>query len=375
MKFLLEAPQRAPYITGTDRIAFNVIKELHRIDPLNTYEVICSKEFPYISSAVTGNNFSIRYTRNRTRLQTLGRAPISVVRMLYRKVLKPYDAFCSFHNLSSPPIKHSPTVSFALDLIPFFFPDWYHESLPARQMYARRLARARKNVDRFVAISHHTKKDLVDHLDIDPEHIDVVYLAADDRFAPVVDPERLSFVRDKYKLPDRFLLTAGSNEPRKNVRGVVAAFAQVPAATRSSCPLVVIGPPWRDRPIQAEYGQTKFLGMVDDGDLPAVYSLATGFVFLSLYEGFGLPALEAMACGTPVIASATTSVPEVVGSAGLLVDPEDIDACSEAMTHLLEDSELAEKLSASGLERAKTFRWKRTAESVVTTLAHVSSGA
>lgn len=372
MRFVLEAPQQAPYVTGTDRIAFNVISRLQRIDSDNTYTVICSPDFDYIPSAITVSNFNISYRKRRGPVGRVTRMPIAAVGLLRRRFLHHVSAFCSFHNLSSPPIKYAPTVSFALDLIPLIFPNWYHSSPAAHQMYLRRLTRARKNVDRFLAISQHTKSDLVTRLGIPADKIDVVYLAADEVFAPLSEPESLSRVRAKYKLPQRFLLTAGSNEPRKNVQTVADAFSQLPADLRKSYPLVVMGPPWRGRPIDDRYGSSIFVGEVADQDLPAIYSLASGFVFLSLYEGFGLPVLEAMACGTPVIASATTSVPEVVGDAGILVNPQDSTAVAGEMERLLDDPDLAQRLSDSGLKQAHSFCWQRTAQSVLETLTEVS---
>lgn len=372
MRFILEAPQQAPWITGTDRIGFNVIKHLQRLDTVNRYRVICNPDFEYVSSAITAPNFGVIHRRRRSRAATVVGLPAAAVRLLGRKFLRPIDAFCSFHNLSSPTIKYAPTVSFALDLIPLVFPDWYHSSLPGRRLYEARLERATHNVDRFIAISEHTKCDLVTRLQIPPSKIDVAYLAADEMFHRETNPGVLSDVRSRYNLPERFLLTSGSNEPRKNVRAVVDAFSRLPEATRGACPLVIIGPFWGSGSLGNHFGSATYAGEIADADLPAVYSLASGFILVSLYEGFGLPVLEAMACGTPVVASATTSLPEVVGDSGILVHPEDVVAISDAMERLIEDPALAQRLSTRGLSRASLFTWESTARSVLDALMIVS---
>ena len=298
------------------------------------------------------------------------------MRLLGRRYLAPVDAFCSFHNMSSAPIKYAPTISFALDLIPLHFPDWYHSSLPSRRNYEHRLDRAKRNVDRFLAISEHTKSDLVSHLGIPSDKIHVAYLAADDNFRPVTDPHLLSRVRDRYGLPSRFILTAGSNEPRKNVRTVIDAFSRLPISLRDRCPLVVMGPLWGKRASDVETfgnGSTvRYIGEVEESHLPSIYSLSSAFIFLSLYEGFGLPALEAMTCGAPVLASSTSSIPEVVGEAGILVHPEDVDAITTGLEQIMTDDALIERLSALGIDQAAGFDWRSTTQVVFDSLMEVS---
>lgn len=373
MKFILEAPQQARWVTGTDRIGFNVIRHLQRLDVVNRYLVICNPDFPYVCSAITGSNFGVIPRRARSRMATVLGMPMAAIRLTGRRLLRPVDAFCSFHNLSSPPVKYSPTISFALDLIPLVFPHWYHSSLPARRLYETRLERATRNVDRFIAISEHTKSDLISRLGIPSSRIEVAYLAADQMFRPQTDPDVLSEVRHRYKLPQRFLLTAGSNEPRKNVRTVINAFSRLREGTRRSCPLVVMGPVWGNESAIGTGDSVLEVGEIADPDLPAVYSLASGFVFLSLYEGFGLPAVEAMACGTPVLVSSTTSVPEVVADAGVLVHPEDVVAITSCLEKLIEDRAMGDRLSTLGLKRAQDFSWESTTKVVFDSLMAVSS--
>jgi alpha-1,3-rhamnosyl/mannosyltransferase len=164
------------------------------------------------------------------------------------------------------------------------------------------------------------------------------------------------------------MLSVGTLEPRKNLARCIAAFASLPQALRAACPLVIAGgagwgealPPSAQSLVAA--GELRLTGYVDASVLPYLYGGARLLAYPSIYEGFGLPPLEAMACGVPVIASNLSSLPEVVGDAGLLVDPADERAIAEAMRTLLEDPERASALARAGLERARGFSWRRCAE-------------
>ena len=167
--------------------------------------------------------------------------------------------------------------------------------------------------------------------------------------------------------PDRpFILGVGTLQPRKNFAGLIAAYAPLRQRARAAASLVIVGQRAGSTTgifaAVAELGleeQVRFLGFVADEDLPALYTLADVFAFPSFYEGFGIPILEAMACGTPVVASNASSLPEVVGDAGLLVTPEDTEALAEALERALEDSALRATLIARGQEQARRFTWER----------------
>jgi alpha-1,3-rhamnosyl/mannosyltransferase len=178
----------------------------------------------------------------------------------------------------------------------------------------------------------------------------------------------LEAVRRKYGLPEYFVLYLGSNKPHKNLGRLVEAWAQFRNSKFEIRSLVVAGH-WDSRYPQAQQKATelglgeavRFLGDVSEADLPALYNLATVFAFPSLYEGFGLPPLEAMACGTPVVCANTSSLPEVVGDAALLFDPLDVPALAAALAQALSDADLRTALHARGLARARLFSWERTA--------------
>jgi glycosyltransferase involved in cell wall biosynthesis len=225
-------------------------------------------------------------------------------------------------------------------------------------------------MDLIITISEHTKRDAVELLGIEPDRVRVTPLAAHECFRPLRDPEALRELRERYGLGNRpYILTVGTLEPRKNHCRLIEAFARL----RRRDPglihrLVLVGAKgWLFEPIFETVrrlgleGHVRWLDYVPFDDLPGLMSGTELFVYPSLYEGFGLPPLEAMSCGAPVIASATTSLPEVVGEAGILVDPEQVDEITAAMHRVLTDPHLRTALRAAGLERAKQFTWERTA--------------
>jgi Glycosyltransferase len=229
-----------------------------------------------------------------------------------------------------------------------------------------------KKADKIITISQHTKKDLLEHLMIPPEQIEPVYLGVDPHFR-VIHQNQLTETREKYHLPERFILYVGSEQPRKNFQSVIRAFQSLKNTYNlEGIKLVKVGRPQigeDDRKaifdLIGELGLAKdvfFMDYVPEEDLPSMYNLADLFVYPSLYEGFGLPPLEAMACGTPVVTSNTSSLPEVVGDAGIMVDPLDVDALADSMHQVLTDDVLHEKLRNMGIARAREFSWEKTAQ-------------
>ncbi len=220
--------------------------------------------------------------------------------------------------------------------------------------------------DAVIAISESTRQDAARLYGVDAARIRVVYPGIDVYFQPVPAEDTL-VVRCKYHLPERFILSVGTIEPRKNYTTLLEAYRLI-KGRQGELGLVIAGKKgWlyneffqklRDLGLA---GEVSLLGFVADDDLPALYSAADLFVFPSLYEGFGLPVLEAMACGTPVVCSNTSSLPEVAGDAALLVPPADVRALAEAMERVLTDEHLWARMGSRGLERAGGFRWERAA--------------
>lgn len=226
--------------------------------------------------------------------------------------------------------------------------------------------RSVQRADHVIAVSEATRQDLIELYQTPPEKISVLYHGVTPDFKPVLEPDKLSGVRQKYNLGQQpFILSVGTIQPRKNYRRLIQAFATLDPALA----LVIVGSKgWNYADVLAEIThqnlakRVHLLGFVADADLPALYSAANLFVYPSLYEGFGLPVLEAMACGTPVVASNQSALPEVVGEAGLLVDPADIEAMAAAMAHVLSDTGLRQTLAEAGPARAAQFTWAGMAD-------------
>lgn len=226
-----------------------------------------------------------------------------------------------------------------------------------------------------------TRDDIVTYLDIPTSKIKVIYLGVDSKFSPIHDELVKKRIRTKYGLPDEFILFVGTLQPRKNIDGLVKAFWILKDKKLLSHKLVLVGcKGWQYsevfRHIDA-YGlndKVKWVGYVDYEDLPAIYSLADVFVLPSHYEGFGLPILEAMACGTPVITSNVSSMPEVAGDAAVLIDPKDPEMIAEKIYQVIQDSELRKILREKGLIRAKSFSWERCAEETMAAFEEVVKG-
>ncbi|MGC8879272.1 MAG: glycosyltransferase family 4 protein [Anaerolineae bacterium] len=270
-----------------------------------------------------------------------------------------------------------PTVLTCHDIIPLLFPAYFTAWQRLVFHLTHRLALHAAEV--VLAVSRTTRNDLVCHLGVATHKVVVIPLAADEHFQPW-SSEKIERVRRTYGLPARYVLYVGSNKPHKNLVRLVEAWAAV-APHRRDLFLVVAGP-WDARYPHARHKaealglqeRVMFLGTAADEDLPGLYSGALCFVFPSLYEGFGLPVLEAMACGTPVACSNAASLPEVAGEAALLFDPHDIECIRDALMQLLGDVDLRNDFARRGRERAAVFSWQRTAAATAEQYARLAHG-
>ncbi len=218
--------------------------------------------------------------------------------------------------------------------------------------------------DVILADSAATRRDLIELLQVAPEKVEVLLSGVSPRFSPQADPDERARLQQRYHIGHRpYILSVGTIQPRKNYIRLMEALD--PLAAARPLDLIIIGQPaWLAEPILEAAAARPYVhlpGFTADADLPALYRQAELFAFPSLYEGFGLPPLEAMACGTPVVASSVSSVPEVVGEAGLSVDPTDVPAWTAAIARLLDDSDLRADLRNRGLARAAEFTWARAA--------------
>ena len=234
--------------------------------------------------------------------------------------------------------------------------------------------------DALITISQYSRQELVERMGVAEERVIVTQLAADSRYIRVEDTERIPLVRKRYCLPEHFILFVGSLEPRKNVRRLLQAYAQLPSSLRDDIHLVIAGGVgWLNddiHPTVLQLGlkdRVHFIGYVEEDDLPIVYSLATVFAYPSLYEGFGLPVLEAMQCGVPVLTSNVSSLPEVAGDAAILVTPTEVEDIAHGLRRLLDHSNLRAELRTRGYQRAREFSWERCARETLAVYRNLSA--
>ena len=270
-----------------------------------------------------------------------------------------------------------PVVATVHDLIPLLLPP-YRGSLYAKS-YTRLVSRAVRGAAVIITDSEHSKRDIEELLDVPAARIRVIPLAVEPRFRPVEPGPEMEMVRAKYGLAGDFVLYLGGFDWRKNVFGLIEAFAEVKRRAgsgnggRHGCEitLVVAGEIPRPSPLFPDPRRAvqrlnlndavKFIGAVPEDETHLLYNLAKVFVFPSLYEGFGLPPLEAMACGTPVVSSNRSSLPEVVGDAAITVDPADTSALADAIVSVIAQPGLSWQLRQKGVARAKRFSWEQVA--------------
>ncbi|MEA3459496.1 MAG: glycosyltransferase family 1 protein, partial [Chloroflexota bacterium] len=325
--FFLKRPE-----TGSGQYTRHLLEALAKADSANEYVLFSPGSAP--------RSFRIRNLSEN--LAKLWFEQISFPRACRRLDLAHVPYF------ASPLFPTTPTVVTIHDLIPLILPA-YRGSLLMRA-YTHLVAEAAKRADAVIADSQASKRDTIRLLGIPPERVHVVYLAADEAFRLLGDDALMAAVRRKYNLPPSYFLYLGGFDQRKNIPTLLRAFVLLGS---KHVKIVIAGRlPERDTPffpnprrLVCEFGlegKVTFTGWVPEEDKPALYSGARAFIFPSLYEGFGLPVLEAMTCGTPVIASDRTSLPEVVGEGGILVNPEDAEGMVEAMEVLLDDDFRAE---------------------------------
>lgn len=272
-----------------------------------------------------------------------------------------------FHatDFNLPPTKaHTKTILTIHDLAYEVYPQL---TMPGMLNYLQRVVpRVVYEADHVIAVSESTMADLYNLYGVPLERMSVVPHGVEERFSPEAEPGEVSRLRESYGLSDKpIILTVGTLQPRKNHLRLVQAFKTL---ARDYTLVIAGGFGWDYQVVLDEVSAlgidhaVQFIGFVADEDLPALYRMATLFVFPSLYEGFGLPVLEAMACGTPVIASNTSSLPEIAGNAALLIDPLDTGALVNAMRNALDDSALRADLRRSGLAQAAYFPWDYAAQ-------------
>jgi len=352
---------------GIGRYTRELVGTLARLDRRNQYVLfVAGKPVPGSPalglSQVLENNFRVRSVPLSDRIMAIlwhrFRLPLPVEAFIGR-----VDIFHS-PDFVLPPTR-ARTILTVHDLSFLRVPECFNANL--RIYLEEAVPRSVRRADLVLADSKSTKRDLVGLLGANPARVKVVYPGVDERFCPIANGVVLEEVRTRYGLPQRFVLSLGTLQPRKNFSRLIEAYSLLVTHYLSLKLVIVGGKGWFYDEIFAKVrelgleGRVIFPGFIAEEDLPALYSLAELLVFPSLYEGFGLPPLEAMACGVPVVTSNTSSLPEVVGDAGLMVQPTDVEGLAEAMGHALEDRALREKMIERGLRQARKFNWEKSA--------------
>ncbi len=355
---------------GIGRYARELIRALARCDRSNAYVLLA----PWDARAELlqfdwPSNFTVRRVPVTERLLAAlwhrARFPWPV-----EAFTGPVDVFYS-PDFLLPPTRARKTIVTVHDLsyvrVPECFPAVLLNYLNAT------VPRAVRRADLVLADAASTKRDVHEIYHVAPEKVAVLYSAADPRFSPEIPEALRARVRAKYGLGDRYMLSVSTIQPRKNYVRLLEALARLDSGIRL---MIAGGRGWMFDDVYAAVERLNLRErvllpeFVSDDDLPALYAMATLFVYPSLYEGFGLPVVEAMACGTPVVSSDASSLPEVGGQAVLYFDPRDVDGMAEAMRRALADETLRAELRARGLVQARQFSWDRAAGELREHLTH-----
>lgn len=342
--------------TGIGFYTYNLVENLARIDTDNTY---------YLYST---SDFNGRFFEHKNFIKRRHRFPPSNI---WLQTALPFqlkkDRIDLFHgtNFLVPIMASCKSAITVHDLTSFFFP---HMHKLTNNMVQRLVPISIKRCSKIIAVSYNTKKDIVNRLNVNEEKVAVIYEAVNRIFRFYEDRLCFDVIAMKYNLPRKFILFVGTLEPRKNIKKLIISYKLLRSRGFTDTKLVIIGDKgWYFRHIFREVfkhgisDSVMFLNYIPAHDLAAIYNMAELFVFLSVYEGFGLPPLEAMACGTPVITSNNSSFPEIIGGAGIMVEPHDETAVCNAMEKVLTDDNLKNSLRKKGLERASFFSWERAA--------------
>lgn len=285
------------------------------------------------------------------------------------------DVLWGCHN-SLPRHRTCPQVVTVHDLGMLTVPQFYPASKVAYFRWA--LPRAARQADLVVADSEFTRQQLTAILGVPESRTRTILCGIGSQFRPVTDSTVRQRMRDRYRLPARFIFALGVPEPKKNLERIIAGYGRLPAGIRAGVKLVIGGGRdygWKNKRVYELARQVgadvMFTDFISEDDLPVIYGLAHLFVFPSLYEGFGFPPVEAMACGTPVISSNAASLREVVAEAALVVDPTSVEEITAAMQRLIDDDVLRDELRAKGLVNARRFDWRLAAAAMLRVFAEV----
>lgn len=358
MKIAIDAHSVGTQLAGNATYAASLIEALAEVDQKNDYTL-------YVTLPETAEKYRSRWP-NFSVSKTLPHTPIIRIPLAlsWELLRRPVDIL--FVQFTAPPYSPCKVVTAIHDISYEHLPETFNR----RSAFQMKLTirHTAQHAVRIITPSEYSRQDIIDTYKIEPEKVTTVLQAAPAHISKVDDNAELERIRKKYDLPDDYILGVGSVQPRKNLPRLIEAYSHLASQHSDLPPLILVGKKaWlSDSSIDsaAKFGvadKVRFTGFVPDEDLSAIYTAAKLFVYPSFFEGFGIPPLEAMQCGVPVIAGNKTSIPEVVADAGILVDPFDIHGIADAMLRVLEDGDLQAELIEKGFQRAKQFSWKKAA--------------
>ncbi len=371
MRIGIDYRSALPVRVGIGRYTRNLVKGLAELDQENKYLLFCFLFKDYkkklaMASFPAASNFKAMC------------APIpgKVTRFWANRLNIPIEwligSFDVVHFPEPYPFrsKHARTIVTIHDVGFALRPQWFTKEM--RALLGKQMKCVLRRADFIIAVSRTTRSDLLEVYGFDKERVCVIQHGVEETFRPITDSGSVEALRRRYKLPEKFILCVGTLEPRKNHVRLIQAFQLMCERNTDKYRLVVCGKKgWMYDEIfaLAETSRSKetvmFTGYVPDEEMPYLYNLASVVAYPSLYEGFGLPVVEAMACGRPVLTSNRGAMADVAGDSALLVNPEDVNDMAEGLYRLISDDELRERLKLAGRKRASTFTWEKAARATL----------
>ncbi len=368
-KVLIEGNSLFREKSGVGQYLSRLIKHLFEIDKTNHYYIFAflfagKKLKPPLKKKYKNVTYQmVRYLPSKVHNQISRKLFVPPADIL---TAKKYDIALYGNFVRSPLIFGGKTITVIYDLSFLHFRQ-YSDKKNAK-LLTKRVPSAVQKSDIIITISENSKREIIEEYGADDDKIKIISPAIDPTIYKPAKSTEINNILNKYDIAKPYILYTGTLEPRKNIVGILDAYASLTKNMKSDyCLVLAGGKGWLDGEIQQKLKELAdcdiiTTGYVPDDDLPALYSGASVFVYPSFYEGFGMPPLEAMACGTPVITSNNSSLPEVVGDAGIMIEADDIKALASSIQKVLTNEKLAKEMSKKGLAQAKKFSWEKSAE-------------
>jgi glycosyltransferase involved in cell wall biosynthesis len=357
--------------TGIGTYTYQLIYNINMMDKLNRYLLFLPDE--NISDLNPGDNIDIRMISEDKKENFW--EEVDIPNILTNTGIDVYHV--PQNGIGLPKDKNCPFVITLHDVIPYRMPETVGPQF--YEIYTREIPEIVPVCDGIITVSNYSRDDIAKAVNFPKEKIYVTHLAAEDIYYPQNKKVCREFVKNKYGIEDKFILYVGGFSPRKNIKGLIQAFSTIKGKIEEPCKLVILGKKGRSYYDYRDLAHSLhlkddviFTGYVPVEELPVFYNAASIFCYPSFYEGFGLPPLEAMACGTPTISSNVTSMPEILGDDAIYIDPHNVDDMAEKLLNLIEDENLQEEMALKGLKRSAMYSWKRTAVETIQILTKIA---